>query len=265
MTPSDLGVNDVKDAGQVKTAQQFLGVKPDGIIGPDTCFAYYKSRKEYIRKAHGLVFDDMKFRFEKTKPRGKIANMVVIHDTISHTAERAFNDLKNSRDENGKKRPLSTNYIIDYDGTIYECNDVLRYHTVHAGALNEESVGIDMVNILDPKYLGRKGRNLYDAEGRVRKADWSASLAKPGHAIDYTQDQKNSLVRLCDFLSDWLRIPRIVPDGMTGYGEKVSGFTESFQGFCAHAQWSTKRWDGLFAVEELTKTGYKKGDLSGKQ
>ena len=258
---SDFLAKGSKDSKAIKSFQLLAGLPADGVIGPKTCFAFYSLRKTQLEVTHGLKLNKDRFRFSNTRARSSIANMAVFHDTISGTAERTFGDLKGAKNKFNKPAPLSTNYILDYDGTIYECNDVLTCSTVHAGALNEESVGVDIVNKLDPKFL-RGDTSIYEnAMSRMKKVAWSASSEFPGKAIDYTDAQKESLLSLSNFLAEWLRINRAVPLGLTGYGKKVDGFTELFNGFCAHGQWSTKRWDGLFAIEHLISNGYETRSL----
>lgn len=248
--PSDVGVRSWDDVEGVKAWQAARGLEPDGMFGRASILAFYRQREDGFRlalAAAGVKLDTTKYHATRSYPREVpiLPLSVIWHDTVDRTAAQAFAALE--------AQHYATGFIVDEDGTVYQCVDVLNRWTVHAGAINQESIGVDMVNVLDPGYLGHAAGD-EERRARVVHRPWSAS--KSGNAIDYTPAQKRSALALASALSDWLRIPKTIPRQLPGYGYCLPDMTENSTGHFAHAQWSKKRWDGLFIAEELAAAGY---------
>ena len=166
---------------------------------------------------------------------------IVLHDTVSHTADGAQRTL----DAEG----YGTHFLIEPSGRILQTADPATEAVSHCGGFNDASIGVDVVAILDPS-LANAGELT-----RTIKRSWSASK-RSGKVIDYTTAQRAAVAHLVRALCDHFGIPHYVLDAQVGYGEKVPGLSPAFRGVLAHSQWSTKRWDGLLAVESLIAAGF---------
>lgn len=241
--PEHLGATSWADTTAIAAWQKAHGVAADGEFGRKSLAAYnelygwkgtpgFRGTRRYKRKGPPLA--------------------IVIHDTVSHTAEGAYDTLETA--ENG---PYSTHFFVNPDGSVFESLDPEKESGVHAAGWNDHSIGIDMVAILDPKHANAVEKK------RIVSRKWSASTAAKGKVVDYTPEQKAALLHLVEALCQRFDIPTVVPAQLTGYGTKIEGLrAETFRGVLAHAQTSSKRWDGLLAAELLHAAGYEKWDPS---
>lgn len=258
ITPEDVGATSWDDIAAVKAWQAANGLAVDGMFGRKAVHAFYRAREGAFRAALAaahLKLDLDRFKATSTFPREapSVPSSVIWHDTVTRTADSTFGTLEHI-DPPKKPHAYATGFIIDEDGTIYQCADVLGRWGIHAGAINQESVGVDVVDVLDPTFLNTSAGDLIRKQ-RIVNRPWSASKVH-GQAIDYTQVQKIAVVTLARALSEWLRIPKTIPTELTGYGDCIETIKETSQGHFAHGQWSTKRWDGLFVAELLTAAGF---------
>jgi len=258
ITPKDVGAESWDDVAAIKAWQAAHGLTADGMFGRQSVYAFYRAREGAFRAALAAAhvkIDDQRLRASTTFPREApaIPSSVIWHDTIDRAASQTLRTLEHV-DPPKKPTPYATGFIIDEDGTIYQCADVLTRWGIHAGAINQESVGVDVVNVLDPSYLDHSAGDLVRRQ-RIVPRSWSASKVH-GQAIDYTPAQKVALVTLARALSAWLRIPATIPSEFTGYGDCIETIKETSPGHFAHGQWSTKRWDGLLAAELLAAAGF---------
>ena len=255
--PGDLGASSWADKVAIAAWQAKCGLKPDGVFGPRSLDVWRKLHKVITPKGAALIesvlraestsqipttrtFGRLGFQTKYWKPRTGKPTAIVIHDTVSHTAEAAQRTLD--------KEGYATHFFVDLDGTVLQCMDPGAEYGSHCAGLNEPSIGIDVVAILDPSYANNAEKT------RTVERAWSASKRK-GKVIDYTPAQKLVLPALCRSLCDSFGIPHYVLDAAAGYGEKVPGLSPAFRGVLAHAQWSSKRWDGLFGIEALLAAG----------
>lgn len=239
--PADINASSWSDLEPIKAFQVAHGLPPDGKFGPRAVAAFRAGHPATALPSFGRTGA---FTARHTKPRPSPPTAIVIHDTVSHTAIGAQRTL----DDHG----YATHFLIELDGTVYQCMDPATTYGAHCGGFNAESIGIDVVAILDPTYANTAERL------RLAARPWSASKVK-GQVIDYTQAQKVALVHLVDQLCAAFGIPRVVPHELTGYGRKVAGLTDKYRGVLAHGQWSRSRWDGLPAVEAIVAAGYQNG------
>jgi len=188
------------------------------------------------------------YKATKTRKRSGKPKSIVLHDSVTRTAKSCFAVLE--------KRDLSTHFLVDESGKIYECADPESRVALHASAWNSRSIGIDMINLLSTKYLKKKKGNKAESArvARIIKRNWSA--IRTGKCVDYTEAQKASLVELVRYLCDRFDIPYKVPIELTTYGERIASIdAKKYTGVIAHGQTSSKRWDGLLAVEYLIEDG----------
>ena len=78
-------------------------------------------------------------------------SQIVLHWDVTHSSAGAVEVLQ--------RRGLSTHFLIDSDGTIYQTLDV-EYKAVHAGEANDRSIGIDLNHV---------GHNLLSASRNIWK------------------------------------------------------------------------------------------------
>ena len=192
-----------------------------------------------------LVIDTSTYKATKGKKRTKPPVSIVLHDSITATAKACWSVLE--------RRGLSTHYMIDEAGNVYECADPEKRTTFHASAFNNTSIGIDMIALLSPSQLKRDNAPNRERKKRLAERAWSAHKSKK--VIDYTPEQKASLCLLVRHLCERFDIPFAAPEQLTGYGKKIEVEAREYQGVIAHGQYSSKRWDGLLAVEVLHGEG----------
>lgn len=91
-------------------------------------------------------------------------DQIVIHYDASGTSRRCFQTLHDIRG-------LSSHFLIDRDGTIYQTLDV-RERARHAGKANDRSVGIEIANV-----------GAYESQKALSKALAEAGLESPGRPV----------------------------------------------------------------------------------
>lgn len=235
--PADLGAEDWSDLPAIKRWQGERKLTADGLFGP-------RSRRVYLKERYPWTTDKgWASSHIRNRPRKRLPLSIVLHDTITHNGRSAYRVLE--------ARRLGTHVIFDLDGTVRRSADPVLHAPAHAGAWNDEAIGFDIAAILDPKFA------TYAKEReRIVPRAWSNSVAMRGHIVDYTEEQIEGLPAAVGELCDTYGIPRIVPAQLTPYGQRLGGISdEYFRGVIAHGQGSSKRWDGLRAVEILLASG----------
>ena len=178
----------------------------------------------------------------------EVVRMVVLHTDCTENAQICYNTLK--------ARGLSTHFMIDWDGTIFQGADVVD-QAIHAGGVNKVSVGIDLNNRL-PNLI-REGDKPYQSffNGRhpeqfVKWDEYSRPKSEPMviqggrvQSYGYTDAQYRSLTALINRLCTELPlIERQHPMDATGQviRQVVEG-GEGLSGILAHWHLSVTRWD----------------------
>lgn len=135
--------------------QQELGLKADGQCGPKTIRAIAQAThsagqlilgprcydlatwssgvqlKSYLDEGYGWLSDT------KSRPRQEPLKIGVIHYDVTNSSTQTHRVLI--------KRSLSTHFMIDADGTIYQCHDPLTEVCIHAGSkINKLALGVDL-------------------------------------------------------------------------------------------------------------------------
>lgn len=246
---ADFGTSYWGDVKAIAKVQDDLQVTPDGWIGPATAGALLLAKRF---QSAGLVIDRKRYRTSFSRRRVDPARplSIVWHDSITRTAKDCYSVLE--------KRGLSTHYMIpeDPDEPIYQCADPGSTWCLHAGAFNQESIGVDVISLLDPSLLSVLRTSDRARRIRVTTRPWSASKERPS-VVGYTPSQLERAVKLAMVLHEFFDIPKVVPTELTGYGKKVAWVdSATYRGSIAHAQWSTTRWDGLFVIEALSGAGW---------
>lgn len=119
----------------------------------------------------------------------QVVRQIVIHYDAAGTSARCFEILHDVRG-------LSSHFLLDLDGTIYQTLDV-KERAWHAGAANDVSVGIEIANL-----------GAYPDKPELRvEGEIQGSLL---HQDPFTDAQYEALARLCAALVRVL--PRIRPE-----------------------------------------------------
>lgn len=171
----------------------------------------------------------------------ELVQMVVLHSDITWTSRECFDVLC--------RRGFSTHFMIDWDGKIYQSAD-LRDATLHAGEVNNFSIGIDLNNRL-PNILMEDVRypppDYPEMEEEKFKRPLSEVMMINGgryQSYGYTDPQYNSLIGLLKTLIKIFSL--IKPQCPFGEnGEIITNVLENtaFAGFVAHWHISPTRWD----------------------
>jgi hypothetical protein len=170
-------------------------------------------------------------------------DLLVLHTTLTYDARTVVPVLM--------ARGLSTHLLVDWDGTIYQLADV-GLMALHAGEVNQRSVGIDLINpMVNEK---RKGSNrTYDPkrerqltrEGHKRPVVTGTIHGQTVRTTGYTKAQLRSTYALARALvAIFPNLPATVPRGPD---KKVLWTTakdvSKLKGVVAHWHTSENRWD----------------------
>ena len=173
-------------------------------------------------------------------------HQVVVHTDLTRDSAKCFAVLA--------ARSLSTHFMIDWDGVIYQALDPL-YQAYHAGDANDASIGLDMNNMMRnlirepdaPAYNPDHERigEMSQKEFRRQKSEIKTVNGARVRSWGYTDPQYLALISLLQALTKWLpKIKAEVP--LDEKGEIVSTTLEdgvAFEGIIGHYHVSTDRWD----------------------
>lgn len=73
------------------------------------------------------------------RKRRKDITHIIVHTTAGWTKAGAIRTLK--------RKHLSYHYLIDYDGSVEQLVDPVKYVAFHAGGVNDFSIGVSLVNV----------------------------------------------------------------------------------------------------------------------
>jgi N-acetylmuramoyl-L-alanine amidase len=176
----------------------------------------------------------------------KVVHQVVLHTDMTSDSRGCFNVLV--------ARGLSTHFMIDWDGTIFQGLDLMA-EAYHAGEANAGSIGIDMNNLL--RNLVREPSSPPHPPAHARFADMSKREYRrpPSRRMringgdvrnyGYTDAQYQSLIALMKVLVKVFdRLQPFPP--LNERGEIVENMLEDwagFDGFLGHWHVTPDRWD----------------------
>ncbi len=161
----------------------------------------------------------------------RAVDQVVIHYDAAGTSNRCFQILHDIRG-------LSSHFLIDRDGTIYQTLDI-RERARHAGSANDRSVGIEIANV--GAYETREGLLKATADAGLEPTNRMLSgvmQRKKLYQFPYTDAQYASLTALIQALRQAL--PGIKPEFPRDRRERVERNVLSakrlatFQGVLGH-------------------------------
>lgn len=196
------------------------------IVNPWSPEGYDFSR--YPGHTHGMMVLDA--------PRA-----LLLHDSLSRTADACFNTLLTRKDKDGKNMKLGTALMVSPSGTLYQCVPDLAVVTWHAGGgWNAVAVGLDVIALLDTAYAP-------NSPMRRPAQPWSPDAGY----LDYAPAQIAVLPAVVRGVCSALDAPytcKRQADGRPWYQGKEQKLLDlnplSFRGVLGHGQVSPARWDG---------------------
>lgn len=115
---------------------------------------------------------------------------------------RVIRSMKWRTNALGLPSPLSIHFVIDSDGVCWQCADPATVVALHAGAVNEESIGIEVVN---------GGLPSFAASYRPRDRVFRRLRGRAVEQLAFFGRQLEAYADLCEVLSSEFGIPRVVP------------------------------------------------------
>lgn len=125
------------------------------------------------------------------------------------------------------KRKISTHFVIDNDGTIYQLinlNDIAW----HASGHNNHTVGIDISNAFYLKYQSYYEKNVGKPRPILRSELHGRDL---GEHLGYYEEQLDSYGKLLKFLTNYYDIPSATPEVLGVHPEAAK---KEYRGVVSH-------------------------------
>jgi len=153
-------------------------------------------------------------------------------------ADRVFEALRTRTDADGKPSPLSVQFVIDPDAETWQFCDLDKVVCYHAGAINDRSLGVEIVNRGLAPALGRRYRDTID--------DLTVH-GKRVKQLAYSQAQLDAWCRLSDLVCSTYGIPRQVPgkpDGSISDAVMTRPERAAWRGVLEHLHVARTKTDG---------------------
>jgi hypothetical protein len=170
--------------------------------------------------------------------RGKVVSEIVVHETVTRDVETTLRVLR--------RRKLGAHFIVVPDGELLQLADPIRTRLEHAAPHNVRSIGIEIVNPVEPRFL--RPRLPWT---RTLKASWAAG----GHYVLPTPEQAEACAALIEFVTreriQGLAVPRVFrgeKNGRLAMG-RVAGAKKPQPGIYAHSYFHHQdgAWPVLYA------------------
>ena len=247
---------------KVKKFQTEYGLKVDGLVGPVTyarlttdrqaraelALDALKERAAAMEKKNTIICagERIEINWDKVvnlnsadalilpesnykKAVNRAPNMIVTHWDAALSAKSCFNILK--------RRGVSSHFVIDNDGTIYQMVDTDDI-AWHAGKVNARSIGIDFSNAFYEKY-----QKYYRKKGFGNRPILSESVVhgrKIERHLGYYAVQEEAYKALLKALSKRYDIPLQCPEEAKVYPPALEGL---YKGVVCHYHVSRAKID----------------------
>lgn len=180
----------------------------------------------------------------------------VIHHTAGGSAQSTYNYWNSSKDR------VATHFLIDRDGTVYQCmpmekcwgyhlyvaspgNKIDRQYKKLSSKYDAQSIGIELcnfgyVNFVDGKFVNYVGKLIH--HDRVVKLD----TPYKGYSYweDYTAEQTESLrLLLLHLLEEYPILSQGLKDDYSNIGEISKDALDMKPGIYGHGQYRTDKYD----------------------
>jgi hypothetical protein len=258
--PKWTGIEGTPTPEQIKGLQRELGVAVDDYPGPATIDACvredYRRQVDAVReKGNGLIIigarahevmvpthtylDDWELATTNSSQRRVKPHQVITHYDVTYSALSTHRVLK--------KRGYSTHFCIDGDerGTIWQYHDPATRYTWHGGVtdaghrVNPGSIGVDLNNPADPKYLESDKKR----RGRARQVEVATIHGTRYRRLSYFDEQITSFAKLLHLLTEAFGIPLDYPRDEDGPIHGVIEDAHLFNGVLGHYQLTTRKSD----------------------
>jgi len=220
-------------------------------------YNFYRDSKSSGDITRKLVYDRrLKGATVKTleQLQQKVKN-IVFHSDCTETAAICYRVLVN--------RGLSTHFLIDWDGTIYQAADVL-HKAIHGGEVNATSIGIDVNNRLplfrpgdavvpyESIFNGRHPEQFVDPEQKRPLSEFQEINLTRKRSYGYTDGQYKSITALIKVLASQLpglyngKEGAVPQPPMNEKGEVVNRAIDGakeWNGLLGHWHVSAGKWD----------------------
>lgn len=192
-------------------------------------------------------------------PQEFVKNNIFLHHTAGYSAKDAIDWWNQTPDHVG------TPFIIDRDGTIFQCFDEKKwiYSLGVKGATNTEKHGIP-IEIVSLGFLFKEGEKYYaypNYPSKIGKSEVKESdvltLDFKGYQYwqKYTDKQVESIISLVRWLVEEYSIP--VQEDVTNFFEyNVKVATQNIPGIWSHTTVRKDKWD-IFPQPNLIEAIYK--------
>jgi|TARA_Y100000310_G_scaffold192426_1_gene192394 hypothetical protein len=216
----------------VKDFQRSHNLAADGLVGQKTfrrIFTQLESEKNQEQEQHHnyvehiicngekvqinwnkvITFDEQESLalpencYRKTQNK-RTPTLIVTHWDATLSAKHCFNILK--------KRKISSHFVIDNDGTIYQFVDT-NHIAWHARGVNHTSIGIDFSNAFYTKY-----QKWYSKNGHGERPVINSKVhgRKLGEHLGYYKIQEDAYKALIKALCNHYNIPAVCPTAANG-------------------------------------------------
>jgi N-acetyl-anhydromuramyl-L-alanine amidase AmpD len=206
-------------------------------------FSFERDRREWTGKTDSDYFTprDIKGKkVESLEDLQSLVHMVVLHCDQTVDSRSCYHTLL--------ERGFSTHFMIDWDGTIYQCLDVLSA-AWHAAGVNNFSIGIDLNNLLPELQVkmveGYPPPEQLEENIGVRQVSEELTINGGRYkSYGYTDAQYTSLVALLKTLIKVLHaIKPFPPFDETNRIIPSMLDKPDFEGFLAHWHLNPEKWD----------------------
>lgn len=200
--------------------QRAMGLTIDGKHGPATRAAY-DANEAAPRPQHYIIADGIRREvpfaittweqdpFWNSYPGGNFrwrrseVEVYVLHWDVTFSSKQTHKGLLRP------ERDASVQFLIDEDGSIYQCLDagfVAAWHAGSAGDVNDRSDGVEINNRYYPADNGKQGTAI-----RPIIKDLPVNGNSRAEYMDFLEPQKVSAVNLGDALAKIFGFPRRLP------------------------------------------------------
>ncbi|TNF36739.1 MAG: hypothetical protein EP329_04845 [Deltaproteobacteria bacterium] len=212
-------------------------------------YSFPAKKNEALAKTGSDLYTDRYVKGKKISTyeslvESKAITQIIIHTDLARDSAKCFDVLVG--------RGLSTHFMVDWDGTIYQSLDPL-YTAYHAGENNGNSIGIDFNNLMKnlvreptaPPYNSDSERFAEMSKKEYRRPKSGRMTINGGkvQSWGYTDPQYQALIALLKVLTDQLEIPKQVPFDAKGEIVPDTLMDPTYPGVVAHWHVSADRWD----------------------
>lgn len=191
---------------------------------------------EFIEPPEGVEVRNFVFDGEplfKSKPRKKLLQHFVLHETAGRTAAGCKKSLLH--------KGYGVQLVLDRKGIVTCHGDLLNDVMVHANQLNKTSIGIEIVNPYAPKIARKMNVQTIPAEWWT----WCPDKKDRRYVLP-SQAQLDTLVILVPWLCNLLDIPYEFPTaGLNAKQRKIKGWKTPPMG------WRAKPGPGVVAHRDF--------------